>query len=161
MEFVTDRQYSDIGQNSKGSYNISDFLRVNTNVENLVESVGNVVGEIKNRLKEFDVASDVNYNFPFNTQISIVKMPKYAYNSIPTAEELTNYLENVENLANNFEIQHNLPKTMENLNIDGANAIEKSLENVYNVINETKDIIFSKIDRTVWEYTGDFYEGEL
>lgn len=161
MEFVTDRQYSDIGQNAKGSYNISDFSRVNSNVENLVESVKNVVDEIKNRLEEFGVASDVNYNFPFNTQISIVKMPEYTYNSMPTAEELTNYLANVENLANNFEIQHNLPKTMDNLNIDGANAIEKALENVYNVINETKDSIFSKIDRTVWEYTGDFYEGEL
>lgn len=161
MEFVTDRQYSDIGINAKGSYNISDFSRVNANVENLVESVETVVGEIENRLEEFGVASDVNYNFPFNTEISIVEMPEYAYNSIPTAEELTNYLENVENLADNFEIQHNLPETMDNLNIDGANAIEKALENVYNIINETKDSIFSKIERTVWEYTGDFYEGEL
>lgn len=158
MEFVTDRQYSDIGQNAKGSYNISDFSRVNANVENIVESVKT---EIQNKMAEKGIAWDDVYKIPYNTEISIVKMPEYTYNSIPTAEELTNYLANVENLANNFGIQHNLPKTMENLNIDGANAIEKTLENVYNVFNEAKNNVFSKIDRTVWEYAGDFYEGEL
>lgn len=161
MEFVTDRQYSDIGQNAKGSYNISDFSRVNANVENLVENVENVETEIQNKMIEKGIAWDDVYKFPYNTEIFVVKMPEYTYNSIPTAEELTNYLANVENLTNNFEIQHNLPKTMENLNIDGANAIEKTLENVYNIFNEAKDNVFSKIERTIWEYTGDFYEGEL
>lgn len=161
MEFVTDRQYSDIGQNAKGSYNISDFSRVNANVENLVESVENVVGEIKNRLYEFGVASDVNYNFPFNTQISIVKMPEYTYKSIPTVQEWTDYVGNVQVLADNFSVEHNLPTTLNKLTVDGANAIEKALENVYNVFNEAKDNVFSKIDRTVWEYTGDYYGGDM
>lgn len=161
MEFVTDRQLSDVGVNPKGSYNISDFSRVNTNVKNIVESVENVETEIQNKMTEKGVAWDDVYKFPYNAEISVVEMPEYTYNSIPTTQEWTDYVGNVQVLADNFSVEHNLPTTLNNLNVDGANAIEKALENVYNVFNEAKDNVFSKIERTVWEYTGDYYGGDM
>ena len=161
MEFITDRQYSDIGQNSKGSYNISDIQRVTNNAFEIKPLIANTIDEITAYREQKGVASGTPYNIPLNADFELFSMPNYDYNSIPTAEELANYLTNVEKIANSVELSHNLPKTMENLNIDGANAIEKTLENGYNKINDVKSKLFSKIDRTVWEYMGDFYEGEL
>ena len=161
MEFITDRQYSDIGQNSKGSCNISDIQRVTNNAFEIKPLIANAIEEITVYREQKGVASGTPYNIPLNADFELFSMPEYTYNSIPTAEELTNYLSNVEKIANAVELSHNLPKTMENLSIDGANAIEKTLENGYNKINDVKTELFSKIDRTIWEYCGDYYGGDV
>lgn len=161
MEFVTDRQYSDIGINAKGSYNITDIQRVTNNAFEIKPLIANAIDEITDYREQKGVASGTPYNIPLNANFELFSMPNYDYNSIPTAEELTNYLTNVEKIANAVELSHNLPKTMENLNIDEANAIEKTLENGYNKINNVKTELFSKIDRTIWEYCGDYYGGDV
>lgn len=161
MEFVTDRQYSDIGVNAKGSYNITDIQRVTSNAFEIKPLIANAIDEITAYREQKGVANGTAYNIPFNADFELVLMPNYDYNSIPTAEELANYLENVEKIANAVELSHNLPTTMENLSIDGANTIEKTLENGYNKINDTKTELFSKIDRTIWEYCGDYYGGDM
>lgn len=161
MEFVTDRQYSDIGQNPKGSYNITDIQRVTNNAFEIKPLIANAIDEITAYREQKGVANGTPYNIPLNADFELVSMPNYDYNSIPTAEELTNYLENVEKIANAVELSHNLPNTMENLSIDGANTIEKTLENGYNKINNVKTELFSKIDRTVWGYCGDYYGGDM
>jgi hypothetical protein len=161
MEFVTDIQYSDIGQNAKGNYNITDIQRVTNNAFEIKPLIANTIDEITTYREQKGVASGMPYNIPLNADFELFSMPDYDYNSIPTAEELANYLENVEKIANAVELSHNLPKTMENLNIDGANAIEKTLENGYNKINNVKTELLSKIDRTIWEYCGDYYGGGM
>lgn len=56
--------------------------------------------------------------------------------SMPTAEQLTDYLENVRRVRDVLGVQSSLPESMINLGYEGANEIERALIQVENTIEQ-------------------------
>ena len=54
----------------------------------------------------------------------------------PTTSHMERYLGNVYAICKALGLQEDLPKTMARLNVQGANSIEKALENAYRKIQE-------------------------
>lgn len=56
--------------------------------------------------------------------------------SIPTAEQLADYLENVRRVRDVLSVQSSIPDSMINLGYEGANEIERALVQVENTIEQ-------------------------
>lgn len=118
MEPVTDRKESDVGQNSKGSYNAADLNRV-----------GNDVAYLAERLNGYGY-------FPYITT------PKTDWNmlDVPDTADMLNYLMNLQELRDSrTELMISapaLPADMDYLTIDGANNIEKLLVAVKTLLQD-------------------------
>jgi cytoplasmic iron level regulating protein YaaA (DUF328/UPF0246 family) len=56
-----------------------------------------------------------------------------------------------------------LPNSMENLTISGANAIEKALENLNKAIDNFRELRKTQLQNTAaaWFYCGDVYANEV
>lgn len=92
-----------IWNSGKGAYNASDLNRVGVACTEIAAALG----------------------------VSIQPKINWTMNDTPTKSQMDTYLENVRKLAQKANVDYSsLPQSMDNLTIDGANAIEKILYNI-------------------------------
>lgn len=130
MLFVTDRTLEDVIQKKpKGYYGVSDLNRVEEDVK---------------ALSEMSKQLDIHVSTPTKTDWK-------AADGWMTRTDATRYLSNVSSLVKAHEISANVPRTMDNLDYNEANNIEKSLQMVLQRIIAVT---------SVFNYSGEFFAGE-
>lgn len=152
----------------KGAYNAEDINRVNNAVKELAQKALDLLNAIKAYRDSKQVASDQAIALPYTAADVSVNVSEWVYSDIdiPTKAEMETYLQNVATIRSLINIESGnpaLPKSMEKLTIDGANAIEKSLDAAYSAQIQTEATIKEKIDRmaTAWYFSGEIYAGEV
>lgn len=134
-ELIYDRTRADVlGGNEKGCYGAADLNRVET-----------AVGELLPILQAMghDISLTVKTDWIFQEAFSA---------GWPIKAQMNRYLGNVKTLCSLMGVAHpNMPSSMDYLMYTGANAIEESLQMVY--------------DRALgaqaqFNYSGEFYAGE-
>ena len=113
-KLVTDRTESDVrAGNAKGFYNAADLNRV-----------------------EAAAADAAARLAPYGYLVRPVIRTDWAPGELPAKAGLDRYLENVRQIARVFTGDAQLPETMEYLTWKGANAIERTLEMVEELVPE-------------------------
>lgn len=115
----------------KGAYNIEDL---------------NTVGEACTYLHDLIVS--LGYTIPGYTKLRT----NWSRKDIPTPQEMETYLATVEALKAVFQIQQELPESMEYLTYDGANNIEKVLVILNEVVIGVGNIFIRS--GMPWAYAG-------
>lgn len=130
---VTDRSAADVAaKNEKGTYNAADLNRVSEAVAYLrpiFEDYGYIVSD---------------------TELKV-----WAENELPKASEMAAYLASVKDLYGHFVYASkmiNLPVSMDRLNREGANNIEKFLAEIH--------AAFERMAQA-WYYSDELYSGEV
>ena len=124
---------SEFNAANKGAYNYIDMNRV----ENAVQTLADLL----------------NAN-GYPVEILSVKT-NWAESSVPTATDLTRYLENVRRIRDAFYTLHTtpqVPSSMKGLTYDKANAIEQVLTDV--------DVLLNNMIAS-YTYSGDIFGGEV
>lgn len=137
MELITDRTEADVLLGTaKGQYNYTDLNRVES-----------AVGELVALAARMGVGQDIV------TKTDWAPPGAYLYSEWPTAgANMIRYLQNVSDLCDAFQVPTSaLPYSMSSLTWEGANAIEKALQAVYQRIQ--KLLLY-------YRYSGEFYAGE-
>ena len=149
----------------KGSYNASDLNRVETAVAYLAELLIALPDELKEYAASKGVAFDAFFDVPYDKQsYYLTTKTDWSQLDIPTPEQMARYLENVKALRSALDYAtSDLPGSMDNLTIDGANAIEKALNGLYVAISEFDAKTKVNLDNTasVWIYSGEIYASEV
>lgn len=149
----------------KGAYNHQDFNRVETAVGILQDILIALPEEIKSTAKNFGVAWDSFFEVPYDaSSISVETKTDWAMEDIPSLEEKARYLGNVAELRSVLQYDTDeLPSSMEDLTISGANAIEEALVR----LNEEIEVLRQERNRqlrntaSAWYYSGDVYANEV
>jgi hypothetical protein len=89
----------------KGTYNVEDVQRVVVATKFLVDRL---------------------IGFGYNVEYVDAGIA-YTVETIPTKSQMERYLQNIENVKKAIDVSTKMPQTMDNLTIDGANNIEKTL----------------------------------
>lgn len=136
MEFVTDRTLADVQQGTaKGSYSYEDLNRVESAVK---------------KLSRLAAALDVYYE-PITKTDWAERPGVFSADTWPTISQMQRYLQNVSDLCTAIEIKADLPRSMEDLDWQGANRIEEALQAV--------DIRVHSILQA-FQYSGELFAGE-
>lgn len=131
MVFVTDRTESDVLLgNEKGVYSYTDLNRVEEAVKTIIES-----GFAEN------LQTKTDWGLPGNFSVS----------AWPVESQMKRYLQNVKEIKKLFAVSVKLPDSMEKLDWNGANNIEKVLQTAVGRITGIKQS---------YRYSGDLYAGE-
>lgn len=115
MTFITDRTREDVLLgNEKGFYNHTDLNRV----ESAVAAISNALG--------LELSTKTDWAVP----------DIYSPDTWPTEAQLTRYLSNVTRIRDHFAMDITLPRYMDYLTHDGANAIEQVLQTAWSILQE-------------------------
>lgn len=118
MKFVTDRTELDVLQGrAKGFYSYGDLNRVEMNVQTLCE-----------------LAAQIGIDLNLQTKTDWAMPGNFESEAWPTEAQMARYLQNVQDLCAALGLRPELPLSMKNLTVTGANNIEKALEKVYEEI---------------------------
>lgn len=132
IEVVTDRTEKDVRlRNEKGTYNVSDLIRVEGNTQYIAKLL-------------------TTNGYP----TTVTGRKDWTMTDIPTKAEMDNYINNVRYCVSQFTKKSDtpeLPKTMNNLDFNGANTIEKALQDIEILVDNMKQ---------EYRYAGTFNAGE-
>lgn len=131
LSSLTAAEQSEYMAGMRGAYNYTDFNRVGQACQTLYEL-----------FTEAGI-SLTNYTTP---------KTDWTASDVPTAAQLAAYLADVECFKNAAALVQEIPDTMDRLNYEGANNIEKLLQQADDYIS----LILSN-----WLYSGEFEAGEL
>ncbi len=149
----------------KGSYNASDLNRVETAVAYLAELLIALPDDLKSYASSNGVAWDAFFDVPYDkNSYYLTTKTDWSQLDIPTPEQMDRYINNIKALRSALDYAtSDLPESMDNLTIDGANAIEKALNGLYVAISEFDSKTKVNLDNTasVWIYSGEIYLGEI
>ncbi len=135
MQLVTDRTQADVLMGTeKGHYGPKDLNRVEQ-----------VVAELASVAKDLDIPGE----FVVKTDWALPE--EFLRDNWPTATQMQRYLDNIYRLCNAVALAKDLPVSMENLTWEGANQIERSLEQAY--------IRIQSILQT-FQFSGEIFAGE-
>ena len=135
MDLITDRTESDVLLgNSKGVYSYADLNRVELAAAMIAEQITELGFALQLQTK-------TDWDLPENFS---------AWNW-PVESQMRRYLQNIADIKRLFVISTQIPKTMDNLDWNDANNIEKVLQ-----------IAFSRITgiKQSYRYSGEIYAGE-
>lgn len=135
MDLITDRTESDVLLgNSKGVYSYADLNRVESAAAMIAEQITEMGFALQLQTK-------TDWDFPGNFS---------AWNW-PVESQMRRYLQNIADIKRLFVISTQIPETMDKLDWNGANNIEKVLQ-----------IAFSRITgiKQSYRYSGEIYAGE-
>lgn len=135
MNLITDRTRADVLMGTeKGKYGVEDLNRVERAVETL-----------------FVLAKAVDVPYVPEVKTDWAFPGVFSAGTWPTKGQMARYLENVHRLCRDLEIKANLPVTMENLDWEGANAIEQALLGAYERIQTITQ---------AFRFSGELFAGE-
>lgn len=135
MEFITDRTESDVLLgNEKGTYSFTDLNRVEFAVSQIAEQI-----------------TELGYTIRLKTKTDWSLPGDFSVESWPTESQMRRYLQNISDIRKVFLISTQVPETMEKLDWDGANNIEKVLQTAFSRIAGIKQS---------YRYSGEIYAGE-
>lgn len=149
----------------KGAYNASDLNRVETAVAYLAEMLRTLPGILKEYAASKGVAWDAFFDVPYDPlTYDLTTKIDWSINDVPTFVQMERYLSNVVILREALSLDTtDLPGSMDNLTIDGANAIEKALKGLDGAISAFDAKTKVDLDNTasVWIYSGEIYASEV
>lgn len=135
MEFITDRTESDaLLGNEKGTYSFTDLNRVESAVLQIAEQI-----------------TELGYAIRLQTKTDWSLPGDFSVESWPTESQMKRYLQNISDIRSVFLIPTQLPETIEKLDWNGANNIEKVLQTAFSRIAGIKQS---------FKYSGEIYAGE-
>lgn len=135
MELITDRTEMDvISGTQKGVYSVTDLNRV----ENAVKEIGFML-------------SDLGFAVALKTKTDWSIINDFSINSWPVETQMQRYLSNIDAIKKTLSIQIQIPKTMDLLNWNSANNIERVLQTAYTRIKGIKNS---------YRYSGELIAGE-
>ena len=135
MDLITDRTESDaLLGNEKGVYSYTDLNRVEEAVRDIAEEISALGFAVKLQTK-------TDWGLPGNFSVS----------AWPVASQMKRYLQNVLEIRKILIISTQLPESMQKLDWNGANNIEKILQTAFARIEGIKQS---------YRYSGEFYAGE-
>lgn len=146
----------------KGAYNAADLNRVGQAVEFLRDYLNGVQAALDAHRALYGVAADTIFNTTWG-QLALTVKTDWTTGDIPTPEQLTVYLQNVNDVSAAITITRHLPSGMDNLTVQGANEIERVLEAEYAAGLTFEAAKKSLIERAAlsWFYCGEIYCGEV
>lgn len=147
----------------KGSYNASDFNRVEYEAQHLAELLRQLPIELQQYAKSLNVEMQDLFTVPYEP-FTLETKYDWTARDIPTPDDAARYLGNVTLLRNTLDYATAvLPKSMEKLTHVGANAIELALENLLVAIDDFRNITQLRIKNTTtaWFYSGEIYGGDF
>lgn len=135
MDFVTDRTEADVLMGTaKGVYQDTDLNRVES-------AVAAIAGQFQSLGISLELVVKTDWAPPED----------YSVETWVTENQMARYLENVSAIRGLFPVAIDLPKSMSDLNWEGANNIEKILKAAVERIAAI---------RQTYRYSGEFYAGE-
>lgn len=135
MEFITDRNEADVLMGTvKGVYQDTDLNRVET-----------AVAEIAAQFRSLGISLELVVKTDW------APPEDFSLWTWVTESQMTRYLENVSAISRLFLVPINLPRSMSDLNWEGANNIEKIVKAAAERIAAIKQI---------YRYSGEIYAGE-
>ena len=159
---LTDEEKNFWQTNAKGAYNAPDASRVGQAVLFLQNYLNGVQAALDAHRELYGVASDTIFNVTWG-QLALTVKTDWTTGDIPTPEQLTVYLQNVNDVSAAITITRHLPSGMDNLTVQGANEIERVLEAEYAAGLGFEALKKQLIENTAaaWFYCGDLYGGEI
>lgn len=135
MDLIADRTESDVLLgNAKGVYSYTDLNRVEEAVKEIAENIVALGFALQLQTK-------TDWGLPGN----------FSVNTWPVESQMKRYLHNVSEIKKILIISTQLPETLEKLDWNGANNIEKVLQTAFARIEGIKQS---------YRYSGEFYAGE-
>ena len=135
MQLITDRTEADaLLGNEKGLYGPVDLNRVESAVEDIAKQSVSMGYSLK-------IQTKTNWGLPGN----------FSASEWPVESQMKRYLQNVAKVKTIFLIPTQLPESMEKLDWNSANNIEKVLKTAFERIDGIKKS---------YRYSGEFYAGE-
>ena len=134
MQFITDRTQEDVLlKNQKGRYTYRDLNRVEQAVKELSLQAAALDCPVLSTKTDWGLPGD------------------FSKDTWPTESQMERFLGNVQSLCSCVLLAAELPFTMQELTWEGANNIEKALEQVQQRIAAAK---------TAFQYSGELFAGE-
>ena len=162
---MSDAEKAEWDGEMKGAYDASDLNRVESAVAYLAELLVLLPIELKEYAASKGVAFDAFFDVPYDSDAYVLTTKTdWAEPDNPTPEQMARYLENVKSLRRALDYAtSDLPGSMDNLDIDGANAIEKALKGLDVAISAFAAKTKVNLDNTasVWIYSGEIYASEV
>ena len=147
----------------KGSYNASDFNRVEYAAQHLAELLRQLPTELQEYADSLNVEWQPLFDVPY-TAFELEVKYDWTVRDIPDDADAARYLGNVTLLRNTLDYATTvLPNSMEKLTHVGANAIELALENLFGAIADFRNLTQTRIQNTTaaWFYSGEIYGGDF
>ena len=149
----------------KGAYDASDLNRVESAVAYLAELLVSLPIELKEYAASKGVAFDAFFDVPYDAATyALTTKTDWDELDSPTPIQMVRYIKNVKALRSALDYAtSDLPVSMDNLTIDGANAIEKALKGLDEAISAFDAKTKVNLDNTasVWIYSGEIYASEV
>lgn len=162
---MTDAEKAEWDSEMNGAYDASDLNRVESAVAYLAELLVLLPSELKEYAASKGVAFDAFFDVPYDAAAyDLTTKTDWAELDSPTPEQMARYLENVKSLRRALDYAtSDLPGSIDNLDIDGANAIEKALKGLDVAISAFAAKTKVNLDNTasVWIYSGEIYASEV
>lgn len=149
----------------KGAYTATDLNRVGAAINTLAEVLRTMPAELLSYLHGLGVAPGDTFAPPWDAATyDFTQRADWARGEKPTPDELALYLARValERAALPIDAPA-LPASMLKLSVDGANAIEQTLEALSPALDAFRARIEALARNTAaaWHYSGDLYAGEI
>lgn len=139
----------------KGAYNDSDLNRVGEAITFLLDYFNGMNNTITTTRDQYGVATDSLWYFDFPVP-DLAPKTDWTQQDIPNADQMAEYLDNVDAVTNIMPINKDLPASIGYLGLDGANGIEEALLTEYDAgeqwLQEKQELI-EKASRS-WVYSG-------
>lgn len=147
-----------------GYYNQSDMQRVCDACSYLKTNLNNITDEIETYLNSHNVASDELFLIEHNTIEASLITATWNVGDIPKKAELDSIIQLLTEIKNSLSVEtEEIPNTYNRLSVDGANNIEKMLQEIeaerIRAINLSEYLIDLASQRKI--YSDEFYGGEV
>jgi len=147
----------------KGAYNATDLNRVGEAVTYLADLLYNLQSVIREYAESIGVAWDTIYDVPYRPDDYLIEgKTDWQRADIPTPEEMDDYLWTVKHLRDSL-IGFTLPDTMDGIEFEGANDIERCLIALDKAIAECEAVRKTYADnaKRSFIYSGEAFSGEF
>lgn len=165
-ELITDRTLEDVQRlTDKGVYHASDMNRVENATAYLAGLMIALPSELKAYAETLGVAWHEGYDVPYSPEdFHLTVKPDWTMEDIPDLEDSERYLGNISALCSGLGCSvEDLPKSLDKLFYQDANAIEACLICASAAFEQLKHNSEQRLDRAVvaWPRSGEIFTGEM
>ena len=165
-ELITDRTLEDVQRlTDKGVYCASDMNRVENATAYLAGLMIALPNELRAYAETLGVSWHDNYDVPYNPEdFHLTAKSDWAMEDIPDLEDSERYLGNISALCGVLGCsKEELPKSLDKLFYQDANAIEACLIRASAVFEQLKHNSKRRLARTAaaWPRLGEIFTGEM